>query len=209
MKINGYGQSKVLTPLELDQLFQWGFVNNRDRCLFSICLHTGCRISEALALTRGDIRSGQITLRKQITKGKKKTRTIPINDKLKAILSAYLKEYKPDNYLFPCGSNSNGKFPHLSRDWADKVLREACQRIGVEGVSTHSFRRTALTQMHNAGVPLRVIQRISGHSSLATLQRYLEVSDDAVIEAVNIIGSKPSKQLDHRVYGDKGEIMPF
>ncbi|WP_431193465.1 tyrosine-type recombinase/integrase [Trichocoleus desertorum] len=44
-------------------------------------------------------------------------------------------------------------------------------------VSTHSFRRTALTQMSSAGIPLRVIQKISGHRSLQALQRYLEVSE--------------------------------
>ncbi|MBW4600881.1 MAG: tyrosine-type recombinase/integrase [Calothrix sp. FI2-JRJ7] len=56
------------------------------------------------------------------------------------------------------------------------MLRQAISRIGVEGVSTHSFRRTALTQMSSAGIPLRHIQEISGHSDLGTLQRYLEVT---------------------------------
>ncbi|MBD2093742.1 tyrosine-type recombinase/integrase [Trichocoleus sp. FACHB-591] len=50
-------------------------------------------------------------------------------------------------------------------------------RLGLVGVSTHSFRRTALTQMSSAGMPLRVIQEISGHRSLQALQRYLEVSE--------------------------------
>ncbi|MBW4490334.1 MAG: site-specific integrase [Trichocoleus desertorum ATA4-8-CV12] len=50
-------------------------------------------------------------------------------------------------------------------------------RLGLVGVSTHSFRRTALTQMNSAGVPLRVIQQISGHHSLQALQRYLEVAE--------------------------------
>jgi integrase/recombinase XerD len=49
--------------------------------------------------------------------------------------------------------------------------------------------------MHNAGVPLRVIQKISGHSSLATLQRYLEVSDEQVIEAVGVIGAKSPPKI--------------
>jgi len=44
--------------------------------------------------------------------------------------------------------------------------------------NTHSFRRTALTRMSNAGVPLRHIQEISGHKDLATLQKYLEVSPE-------------------------------
>ncbi|WP_348252601.1 tyrosine-type recombinase/integrase [Trichocoleus desertorum] len=60
---------------------------------------------------------------------------------------------------------------------ADEILRETCDRLGLVGVSTHSFRRTALTQMSSAGVPLRVIQEISGHRSLQALQRYLEVSE--------------------------------
>lgn len=210
MKINGFGQAKVLSPLELDLLFQWGFTNNRDLTLFSICLHTGCRISEALALTVKDIRGGQITLRKMVTKGKKKTRCIPINKQLQEILSGYLQEYKPTNYLFP--SHHNAKTPkQMTRAAADLILKYACVRIGVEGVSTHSFRRTALTMMHNGGVPLRVIQKISGHSSLATLQRYLEVSDEAVMEAVNLIGSKPPSRVEQKEKdeGGNGKIIPF
>ena len=60
----------------------------------------------------------------------------------------------------------------------DKILRVTCLKIGVEGVSIHSFRRTALTQMHNASIPLRNIQEILGHNDLGTLQRYLEVSPE-------------------------------
>jgi hypothetical protein len=63
-------------------------------------------------------------------------------------------------------------------------LREAFSRIGIEGASTHSFRRTALTQMSNAGIPLRIIQEISGHSNLEQLQRYLDVKPDQVKGAI-------------------------
>ena len=71
---------------------------------------------------------------------------------------------------------------------ADKVLRNACKRIGLVGVSTHSFRRTALTIMSSAGVPLRHIQEISGHNDLGTLQRYLEVTPEQRRKAVCVIG---------------------
>ncbi len=64
------------------------------------------------------------------------------------------------------------------------LLREACARVGLEGVSTHSFRRTALTQMSNAGIPLRVIQEISGHRTLDELYKYLEVKPEQVLGAV-------------------------
>ena len=63
MKIKGHGQAKVLSVSEIDRLFTWGFkgdsptetLRERDRALFGICLHTGCRISEALALTFDDL----------------------------------------------------------------------------------------------------------------------------------------------------------
>jgi len=66
----------------------------------------------------------------------------------------------------------------LTHFMAGKILKKACDLVGLVGVSTHSFRRTALTQMSSAGIPLRHLQEISGHNDLGTLQRYLEVSPD-------------------------------
>ncbi len=62
-------------------------------------------------------------------------------------------------------------------------MRGACKQVGIIGVSTHSFRRSALSQISNAGIPLRIIQEISGHRNLEQLQRYLEVTDDQVLGA--------------------------
>lgn len=183
MKIDGHGQAKILTPPEIALLFEEGFVSWRDRALFGILLYCGCRCSEALTLTPGDIKNGVLTLRKGLTKGKIGTRQIDIHPKLAELLADY--DYAPDQrYLFPSRDGSG----HLSRAAADLALRAACQRIGLEGVSTHSFRRTALTRMSNAGIPLRVIQEISGHRSLSELQRYLEVKPEqkkAAIEALS------------------------
>jgi integrase/recombinase XerD len=41
--------------------------------------------------------------------------------------------------------------------------------------------------MSNAGIPLRVIQELSGHRNLEQLQRYLEVSDEQVLGAVSAL----------------------
>ena len=191
MKIKGHGQAKVLSVSEIDRLFTWGFKCDRDRTLFGICLHTGCRISEALALTTSDLADGYLILRKQVTKGKKVTRTIPVNSQLQGLLDCYLATIPRSGYLFP--GHHNAKTPkQMTRSAADWILKSACERVGLRGVSTHSFRRTALTNMSDAGVPLRVIQKISGHSSLATLQRYLDVGDRQVIDAVNQIAAKPN-----------------
>ena len=73
----------------------------------------------------------------------------------------------------------------MARDSAIWLLNRACRRIGIEGASSHSFRRTALTQMSNAGIPLRIIQEISGHRTLDELYKYLEVTEDQVLGAIS------------------------
>ncbi len=182
MKVAGNGQRKILTPEELRRLFTEGFTRERDLALFGICLFTGCRVSEALSLQTTDIKGGTLTFRKSTTKGKLKTRVVDIQPGLAQLLA----EYQPlkAGALFP---GMRGRSLTLTRFMADKILKAACDRVGLEGVSTHSFRRTALTMMSSAGIPLRVIQEISGHNDLGTLQRYLEVSPEQKKRAVTAI----------------------
>jgi integrase/recombinase XerD len=186
VKIDRHGRAKILTQEEIQLLFAEGFTVNleRDRALFAVCLYTACRINEAVSLhtndvydKKGRVRS-EITIRKGTTKGKLATRAIPVIEDLRV----QLQNYTPppgSEYLFA------GRFSgHLHPDTASWLLRKACERLGIEGVSTHSFRRTALTQMSNAGIPLRVIQEISGHRTLDELYKYLEVQPEQVRGAV-------------------------
>ncbi|MHC5779448.1 tyrosine-type recombinase/integrase [Nostoc sp.] len=183
MKINRHGKAKVLTQQEIQLIFSHGLDNDRDRTLFGVCLFSACRIRECCTLLTTDVYTSggnvrpQFIIRKSNTKGKLATRAIPVIEDLRQLLI----EYYPlagDDYLFP------GRLEgHISHDTGGRILRRACERVGIIGVSTHSFRRTALTQMSNAGIPLRVIQEISGHRNLEQLQRYLEVDDGQVLGA--------------------------
>lgn len=101
-------------------------------------------------------------------------------------LASLLHAYKAEAgkvYLFP-GKHNRG---HIHSDSAARILRENCKRLDIDGVSTHSFRRTALTRMSNAGVPLRIIQEISGHKSLSELHEYLEVEIAQVEVAIGTL----------------------
>jgi integrase/recombinase XerD len=191
MKIDRHGQAKILTVAEIQLLFNEGFTVDppRDRALFAICLYTACRISEAVTLRKRDVLDlkgavrPEIIIRKGNTKGKLATRTIPVIADLTAKLTAYTPR-KNSIYLFPGNEINSRAESHLHRDSGIWLLREACKRVGLEGVSTHSFRRTALTQMSNAGIPLRIIQEISGHRTLDELYKYLEVKPEQVLGAV-------------------------
>lgn len=186
MKIDRHDQAKILSSSELTRLFTDGLKLPRDRALFGICLYTGTRIAEACSLHTKDVYSidgslrPRVTIRKATTKGKIETRSVPLNPHLQELLENYSS---PKVYLFP-GRHGLG---HLHPDSADKILRAAFQELGIEGASTHSFRRTCLTKMHHSGVPLKVIQKISGHKTLSALQKYLEVSDEDLDAAVSTL----------------------
>ncbi len=201
MKINRHGRAKVLTQKEIQLVLTQGLQNERDRTLFAICLFTAARIHEACTLLTQDIYTTQgrvrprLIIRKSNTKGKLATRSIPVIEDLRRLLTDYYPQ-AGDEYLFP--GRSDG---HISEDSAARILRHACEHVGIIGASTHSFRRTALTQMSNAGIPLRVIQELSGHRNLEQLQKYLEVSDEQVLGAAASLAMLSPMSVEVGKYG--------
>lgn len=183
MKIDRHGKAKILSQQEIQLLFNHGLQNDRDRALFGICLFCACRVNEACTLRTRDVydHKGRVLpkliIRKGNTKGKLATRTIPVIEDLRSLLIAHQKN-AGEVYLFP------GRHSHYQPDSADDTLRKACKRVGLIGVSSHSFRRTALTQMSDNGTPLRVIMEISGHRNMAQVAAYIEVRDEQILGAV-------------------------
>ena len=169
-----------------------------------MCLYTACRINEACTLKTKDVYVGKgvvrdkLIIRKNRTNGKLATRTIPIIEDLRLLLINYFPE--PRTYNLFSGRGGQG---HINTDYASQILRKACVKVGIQGASTHSFRRTALTQMSNAGIPLRVIQEISGHRTLDELQKYLEVSEAQVRGAVSSLSM--ISHLGKPMYDEVGE----
>lgn len=73
---------------------------------------------------------------------------------------------------------------HFGRTRAHLILTEAFHDLGVDGASTRSMRRTCLSSMSRAGIPLRTIQEISGHANLSQLQEYLAVDPADALGAI-------------------------
>ncbi len=187
MKVNKFGRAAILSPTQITLLFNEGFAKARDRALFGVCLYAAARINEACTLLRGDVIGVKgvrdvLVIRSYNTKGKQSTREIQVHPQLKEYLSVYQKKalYVNRPHLFP-GRHGRGSIHKAS---ADRILRDACRKLEIEGVSTHSFRRTALTRMSDKGVPLRHIQAISGHKTLAALERYLGVTEQQKESAI-------------------------
>ena len=186
MKVDRHGSAAVLTDEQLDALLD-AAPSARYRALWSIQRWTAGRISEVLALTWGDI-NGKVTYRKGNTKTKT-TRQVPTAPRLEAELIAYREAWQAeyghpparDEALFPAKGST---YSPMTRQAADKALRHTCDALGLQGVSTHSFRRSLATAAVRRGVSLHVIQKVTGHKSLGSLGHYLEAGDEEVLAAI-------------------------
>ena len=185
------GQAKILTPAEIKTVFQV-LKNERDRALFALGIYAGLRVGEIITLKKNQLftKDGGVRNVLKVVRLKRKTTVysdIPIHPKLRDRLEGYRKssEQVPrSTWLFPSDVSETG---HLERVRAHHILRAAFDALNLQDASTHSMRRTCLTNMSRSGVPLRTIQEISGHASLAQLQEYLAVDPADKHKAKNLL----------------------
>jgi integrase/recombinase XerD len=159
--------------------------------MFLLSAKAALRAIEIAGLRWSHIRPDQLELTADITKGGK-PRAFPLSSDLRAALDAYRAAVQPETdeaWLFPNRHLKGGPVsPNAVAQWFRYVYR---QKLGWEGYSSHSGRRTAITAMARkvslAGGSLRDVQDIAGHSSLSTTQGYIESSSDAKKRLVNMI----------------------
>ena len=58
---------------------------------------------------------------------------------------------------------------------------------GLSGASSHSGRRTFITMLAHKGVGVRVLMALAGHQNMSTTQRYIDLNDEMMKTAVNLI----------------------
>ena len=181
MKNNRFGQAKVLDTPELDLVIKYLKTLNQ-QFVAKTLRNTGARVGEVVQLKWRDIGKDQILFPATITKRKLKSREVFISLPFRNDLQQwkhYWTIYKgrkptPEDYVFYGRKEGS----HLSTRAFMLALDKALERAKIIGGSSHSFRRTQLTQLHRKQVPLNVIKSISGHQSLNTLSLYLQVDDD-------------------------------
>jgi integrase/recombinase XerD len=57
----------------------------------------------------------------------------------------------------------------------------------IEGASSNSGRRGFITNLANKGVHVRILQELAGHSSIAVTQKYIDVNQDKLRIAVEML----------------------
>lgn len=162
-------QKKAFTNYDLEKI-RSGASTLREKALIEVLLSTGCRVSEIVQMDYGKIRNGKTVI---LGKGAKE-RTVFFNAKAQFAIDEYIKSRSDDNPALFVSEDNRGR--RCGKGWVEKTVRSIGQAVGVENVHPHRFRRTAATMAMSRGMPVEQIQKMLGHSTIATTQIYLDMS---------------------------------
>ena len=196
--------AQALVERSADNYAGWG-----DVVIFAAC--TAARIGEVSGCRVKDINTTEWTwtVRRQTTtapgglvdkgtKGKR-ARTVPLIEEIRELVLRRIAETDgdPDARLFtgPRGGRITTAVLRDATHWDEVVTK-----LGYEHLRRHDLRHTGLTWMADAGVPVHHLQRIAGHGSLTTTQRYLHpdrrsVTDAGALLSQHLRGSTNGPQL--------------
>ena len=146
------------------------------RLLLTTLYAAGLRLSEGLHLQVPDIDSQRMMLHIRHGKGQQE-RLVSLSPNLLTELRAWWRIYRPPLWLFPGQSGNRPLHPSVVR----RACREAAWRAGLtKRVTPHTLRHSYATHLLEAGLDIRTLQKLLGHSQLATTAHYTHVTDERV-----------------------------
>jgi integrase/recombinase XerD len=188
-------QAKTLTAQEIRRVLDYVATrkhSERNRAMLLTMYYAGLRVKECAALRYEDVLDGEGKIKAEIrltpeqTKGSK-AGTVFVSDKLRKELQVYVK-------AIPAKALTDKLFYSQKRPidgWNSNTL---CQffhylfkNVGIEGASSHSPRRTLITNLADKGVGVRVLQSIARHVKISTKQAYIDVNDAMKRKAIELV----------------------
>ncbi len=188
-------QAKVLNNMEIRRVLDYVATrkhSTRNRALVMMMFNTGMRVSEVASLRIKDVVDMEGNIKNEILLLAENTktneaRTVFVNEKLRKELQQYAKLIASDD--------SNNKFFYSQKRDSDGFSASTlCQhfhylykRVGIDGASSHSSRRTFITTLANKGIGVRVIMGLSGHKALSSVQVYIDCNSELMRNAVEMV----------------------
>lgn len=152
------------------------------------------RISAELGLRREEtarIHSADIIRREDsgwwlVVHGKGgKTRVLPLPDDLSRALRVL-----PEGYVFPgqiVEKQRHQAIGHISARYLGKCVAEVLP----EGITMHALRHRFATKVYNHSHDVFTLQKLLGHASAETTQRYVQVSDQRMRDLIETVMTRP------------------
>lgn len=166
----------------------------RNRLIVLFSFLAGLRACEIAQLKIKDVISeigevkDTIYLKSFQTKGNSDQQVI-VSETLRREIGQYINKHQyllsnREGYLLRSQKTREG----FSSQTIQNLFRFLYQEAHIENASSHSGRRSFITNLSEKGVSVRVIQELARHSSMVTTQRYIDVSVDKLKNAVELVG---------------------
>lgn len=148
----------------------------RDLAMIDILASTGMRVGEMVLLNRSDIDFNE---RECIVFGKgSKERVVYFDARTKIHLKNYLESRVDNNpALFV---SLKAPYERLKIGGVEVRLRKFGEKLGLQKVHPHKFRRTLATMAIDKGMPIEQLQQLLGHSKIDTTLQYAMVKQSNV-----------------------------
>lgn len=147
------------------------------KAIIIIAVDSALRLNELFTLTWSDIDF------------EKETISVKAQNAKKQLARKTLITPRAKNELLKLFENSD-QLP-TSKVFAQKspvrAFRTACDRAGIQDLTFHDLRHTAITRMVRAGIPHTEIMKMSGHTTMKTFMRYVNLIDTTIQNASNVM----------------------
>ena len=151
-----------------------------------IGLETSMRRTEILSIKIEDIDIDKQVI--YIPKAKAGAREQPITKHLADFLKSYIEAATEKQiWLFPSDKSKTGHTVNVEKPWKRVVVAAG---LNPAQVVRHTLRHTAITHLVQAGVDLPTVKRISGHKTLAMVERYSHQNGDHIKAAMDKLDSR-------------------
>ena len=147
--------------------------------VYLLAMHSGMRLSEQLRAQVGDYTSttGMLMIRQKKVRSAPATRYVPLTP---IAVQAYNQLAAKKKTGEPLCTNTEGAVLYEARYWFDPAVDEA----GVVDLTWHCLRHTAASRWVMSGVPIAVVSRYLGHSSVNQTMVYSHLQPDNAARAV-------------------------
>jgi integrase/recombinase XerD len=185
--------AKTLSKAELRRVLavvNAGRHAKRNQLIVLLSYYAGLRAKEIAGLTvrdvyteTGDVKRIVLLMPEQ-TKGEN-SRNVIISRKLAGALKDFGAQI--DNFNSQSPLIKSQKKHTFSANTMCQLMCRIYKDCGIAGASSHSGRRSFITNLANKGVHAHLLMKLAGHKHLATTQRYIDVNDKLLFEAVELV----------------------
>ncbi len=167
---------RYLNEEEVHRLLERVKESARDSAILHVLAFAGLRVGELCRLNLEDVEFERNILHIHSGKGDK-DREVVLEDRTRAAIDRYLAERRLS------GVGSTRLFP-VGPVTVERIVRRTATDAGIpRRVTPHMLRHTLATALLSRGCDIRYIQKLLGHSSVATTQIYTHVDTQALRDA--------------------------